>query len=138
MRTRQVRTRLYDPALVAQLAVVALAVGTVWFAVGVLAMPDRSDVTVVNGSDYDLDVVVHGPHEDAGVAFGRVDRGRTRTQPHLIDPGDEWVFEFSHGAADLGELRMTQDQLDDLDHQVDIPAEITRRARAEGLTPSPE
>jgi hypothetical protein len=137
-RSRQARTRLYDPALVAQLAVVALAIGTLLFAVGVLALPARSDVTVVNGSDYDLDVVVHGPHDDTAVVFGRVDRGRTRTQPHLLDPGDEWVFEFSHGATDLGELRLTQDQLDDLDHQVDIPVEITRRARAEGLTPSPE
>jgi hypothetical protein len=138
MRGRQVRTRLYDPALVAQLAIAVLAAGTLWFASGTLALPARTDVTVVNDTDYDIDVAVHARGEDALTVFGRVDRGDTRTQPNLLDPGDAWVIAFRHGATDLGELRLTRDELDDLDHTVEIPPDVIRRARSLGLQPSPE
>jgi hypothetical protein len=138
MRGRQVRTRLYDPAVVAQLAVAVLAVGTLWFATGILAVPDRTPVTVVNGTEWDIDVAVHAPGASARTVFGRVDRGDTRTQPRLIDPGDEWVFAFRHGAVDLGELRLSRDELHDLDNTVDVPPEVIQRAEDLGLTPSPE
>jgi hypothetical protein len=138
MRGRQVRTSLYDPAMVAQLAVAVLAVGTLWFAVSILDLPSRTEVTVVNSSDYDIDVAVHGQDESALTLFGRVDRGETRTQARLLDPGDDWVFVFRQGGTDLGELRLTRGELDDLDHTVDIPPEVISRARSQGLTPSPQ
>ena len=137
MRGRQVRTRLYDPAVVAQLAVAVLAVGTLLFAMSILALPDRTPVTVVNGTDWDIDVAIHAPGASARTVFGRVDRGDTRTQPGLIDPGDEWVFAFRHGGTDLGELRLSRGELDDLDHTVEVPPEVTQKARDLGLTPSP-
>jgi hypothetical protein len=138
MRGRQVRTRLYDPAMVAQLAVAVLAVGTLWFAVSILALPARTDVTVVNDTDYDIDVAVHASGQSAVAVFGRVDRGDTRTQPHLLDPGDDWVFTFRHGADDLGKLHLSRAELDRLDHQIQIPPEVVRRAQDLGLAPSPQ
>jgi hypothetical protein len=138
LRGRQVRTRIYDPALVGQLAVALLAVGALWFATGLLAAPDRTHVTVVNPTDYDIDIAVHAPESSSVAVFGRVERGSSRTQPHLIDPGDDWVLTFRRGAADLGELRLSRDELDDLDHRVEIPPEVTRTAQDLGLTASPE
>ena len=138
LRGRQVRTRIYDPALVGQLAVALLAVGGLWFATGLLAAPDRTDLTVANPTEYDIDIAVHAPDSSSVAVFGRVERGDTRTQPHLLDPGDDWVLSFRRGATDLGELRLTRDELDEMGHRLDIPPDVTRRAQDLGLTPSPD
>jgi hypothetical protein len=68
--------------------------------------------------------------------FGRVERGVTRTQPNLIDPGDEWVISFRHRGIDLGELRLSDGELDELDHTVEVPGEVSAKAREAGLHPS--
>jgi hypothetical protein len=138
LRGRQVRTRIYDPAVVGQLAVALLAVGALWFAAGLLAAPDRTELTVANPTEYDIDIVVHAPDSSSVAVFGRVDRGETRTQPHLIDPGDDWVLSFRRGATDLGELRLTRAELDETDHRLEIPPEVARRAQDLGLAPSPD
>jgi hypothetical protein len=137
-RSRQVRSRLYDPAVVAQLAVGVLAVGTLWSVQSLLAGPDKVEVTVVNPTEYDLDVTVRAPGDDARTLFGRVEREDRRTQPHLIDPGAEWVVAFGHDGIDLGELRLSDDELDHLGHTIEVPPEITTRAQEAGLAPTPD
>jgi hypothetical protein len=136
-RGRQVRTRLYDPGLVAQLAVVVLAVGVLLFVQSFLAVPDKVAVTVVNPTDYDIDVTVRTPDTTTRTVFGRVERGGSRLQPHLIDPGSEWVLTFGHDGTELAELRLSADELDDLGHTIEVPPEVIGKARAADLLPTP-
>jgi hypothetical protein len=136
-RGRQARTRIYDPAIVAQLAVVVLTVGALWVAQSLLAMPDKVAVTVANPTEYDVDVEVRAPDAAAVTVFGRIERGSTRTQPNLLDPGEEWLISFRHEGSDLGELRMSDAELDDLGHTIEVPSEVAAEALAAGLTPSP-
>jgi len=138
MRGRQVRTRLYDPAMVAQAAVAVLTVGGLWTVQSFLAGPDKVEVTIVNPTEYDLDVLVRSPDSAARTVFGRVERDDTRTQPNLIDPGAEWVVTFHHDGTELGELRLSGDDLDDLGHTIEVPPEVTTRADEAGLVPTPE
>lgn len=137
-RGRQVRTRLYDPAMVAQLAVAALAVGAFWFTQGILALPDKVGVTVTNPTEYDIDVDVRAPDTATRAVFGRVEGGAARTQSHLLDPGESWVFVFRHDGVEVGELRLSEAELEDLGHTVEVPPEVTAEARAAGLTPTPD
>jgi hypothetical protein len=109
-----------------------------WFAHSVLALPERTEATVVNGTDYTLDVAVGAPGEDAVTTFGRIERGGRRTQPHLLDPGDQWVFTFSHDGTGLGELHLTEQEIADAHGTVEVPADVTRRAQSLGLQPSPD
>jgi hypothetical protein len=136
-RGRQVRTRLYDPGMVAQLAVVVLAVGVLLFVQSFLTVPDKVAVTVVNPTDYDIDVTVRTPDTTTRTIFGRVERGGTRLQPRLIDPGREWVLTFSHDGTELAELRLSADELDDLGHRIEVPPEVTSKARDADLLPTP-
>jgi hypothetical protein len=137
-RARTARTRIYDPTLVAQVAVAVVALGAVLLAAHQLALPPRTEVTVANDTAYDVDVVVHAPDQHGVVVFGRVGHGLTRSQPHLIDVGDDWVFSFRHGGDELGELRMSRQDLEGLDHRVDVPADVARRAQDLGFHPAPD
>jgi hypothetical protein len=135
-RTRQVRTSLYNPATVAQLAIAVLAVGTFWFAHSILSLPARAEVTVVNDTDYALDVAVRAPDDQSVATFGRVERGGQRTQSRLLDPGGRWVFTFAHDGIEVGELELTHDQSAEMHGTVEVPPEVGRRARSLGLQPS--
>jgi hypothetical protein len=137
-RTRQVRTSLYNPATVAQLAIAVLAVGTFWFAHSILSLPARAEVTVANDTDYALDVAVRAPGDQSVTTFGRVERGGERTQSRLLDPGDRWVFTFAHDGVEVGELELTRDEIAAMHGTVEVPPEVGRRARSLGLQPSPD
>lgn len=136
-RGRQVRTRLYDPAMVAQLAIAVLAVGALLFAESTLSMPAKVGLTVTNPTEYDVDVVVRAPGAAEATMFGRVERGGSRTQPHLIDPGESWEIVFRHDGVVLAELRLTDAELDELGHRIEVPPEVVVEAQDAELVPTP-
>jgi hypothetical protein len=137
LRGRQVQLSRTSPALVAQAAVVAVTAGALWFTAGRLTAPDTVEATVVNDTQYDVDVVVSSGGDAGLQPFGRVPRESTRVQPTFIDPGDEWVVAFSYGSNPLGEVRLTAADLAGTDHTIEVPPEIAARAQDLGLEPPP-
>jgi hypothetical protein len=137
LRGHQVHIRKTNPALVAQAAVVAVTVGTLWFSAGRLAAPGTVEASVVNDTAYDVDVVVSADGGGGRQPFGRVEAESTRVQPHFLDPGDSWVVSFTYGSNELGELRLTGADLDRDGHTIRVPPEVVTRAQALGLEPPP-
>jgi hypothetical protein len=117
--------------------VVVVTAGALWFTAGRLTAPDTVEATVVNDTDFDVDVVVSGAGDTGLQPFGRVERNATRVQSHFIDPGDEWVVAFSYGSNPLGEVRLTAADLAGADHTIEVPPEIASRAEDLGLQPPP-
>jgi len=116
-----------------------LAVLAVAFAAAQLTGGDRSAVrrlTVHNPTPYTVNVDVTGADRDGWRDLGAFARESERTVEELKDPGDTWVFRFSYGGLDAGELEVTTDQLDADGWTFTVPAEVGQRLRQAGVEES--
>ena len=104
---------------------------------GVTAVPGTVDrITVVNPHPYQLAIDVAGQGERATMAVGTVARERRAVFEEVVDQGDRWVFRFSYGGADAGEVVVSRDDLRRSGWTIQTPAGSEARLRAAGLAPS--
>jgi hypothetical protein len=94
-------------------------------------------VTIVNPTPYHLEVDVRGVDRDHGVLLGALGRQQTRAFDDVFDQGREWIFHFSLGSDDGGELRVSREQLAGDHWTVTVPDTVAQRLAAAGLPPSP-
>jgi hypothetical protein len=138
-------TRARRPAAPARLgtrtvaagAVVALSVALIWVLSSVSRSPDRLGLTLDNPTEYDVTVAARSADETAVVAIGTVARRSRQRIDGVLDQGDRWVFEFSSGGADGGELAVSRVELEAAGWRLQIPSGVADRLRATGLRPPP-
>ena len=101
------------------------------------AVVDR--LTVINGTDYDLEISLTGADRDGWTPLGRSRHGETTMHSHVDDVGDVWIFRFEYpGPVSAGELRVTREDLEEDRWRVDVPDDVERALRRRGIDPSRE
>lgn len=120
------------------LIVLAIGAGVVFALsrLGLGATPSYRSVTVENPSPYIINIEVTSAKRDGWFDVGSVRRENRRTFEQTPDPGDQWVFRFSYGGVDAGELTVSRDQLAQDGWRIVVPAEAAERLRAAGLSES--
>jgi hypothetical protein len=95
-------------------------------------------ISVVNHTDYDLDVDVTGSARDGWMPVSVATRGATTSTPQVVDHDDTWIFRFSHEGAVGGELKISRDQLADAGWRLVVPERVAQELRAaDAKAPSP-
>lgn len=110
------------------------------FAVARLAVGEPSTfrrLTVQNPTPYLINVDVTGAERDGWLDVGSFGRERTRTVEELADQGRQWVFRFSHGGVDAGELTVSRDDLAGDGWRMTVPPAVGDSLRQAGLSESP-
>jgi hypothetical protein len=54
----------------------------------------------------------------------------------VIDQGEQWVFRFTYGGVDGGELVVPRTELEASGWKVTVPQQFAERMRAAGVGPS--
>jgi hypothetical protein len=93
-------------------------------------------LTVHNPTPYIVNVEVTGASRNGWLDVGSFARERRRTVEELADQGRQWVFRFSYGGVEAGELVVSRDQLAHDGWRVTLPAEVTERLRDAGFSES--
>jgi hypothetical protein len=102
-----------------------------------LRLPPFVDaITISNPHEWHVEVKVDGADRSSWIGLGGVGRARTHTYRSVIDSGKEWVFRFSYGGIDGGELVRSRAELEGGGWKVTVPAEFAHRMRAAGVSPS--
>ena len=89
-------------------------------------------VTVTNATSYGIDVQVTNPQRDGWIDLGGYPPLTTRAVDQVVDQGPNWVFRFTYGGDDIGQIAMTKAELKRANWQVTIPAELGERLVAVG------
>ncbi len=93
-------------------------------------------ITVVNPTQYNVQIDVTGLSRDGWLSLGGVRRETTKHLYEVIDQGNRWIFHFHYAGQDAGELSMSKAELRAGDWRLSIPPGVGARLRAAGLTPS--
>lgn len=128
-RSRRVRTAIATIAAIA--AIFAL------FAItsSRLAGPDRVDMVIENPTAYVLSVRVSGADGGSSQPLGPISSGSTREFSGVLDQGETWLFEFSYGGVQAGELVLERSEV--IAAPVVVPAGTERVLEQAGLSPPP-
>jgi len=123
--------------LVARCAGVAAAAGSLLFGVSLLELPHLVPrLTVVNDSDYQVEVEVSRPARDGWVDLGAVDPRSQKASEETFDQGRDWVLRFSYGGLDAGELAVSRSDLIANQWKIAIPPAVAERLGGAGIEPS--
>jgi hypothetical protein len=93
-------------------------------------------LTVHNPTPYMINVEVTGADRDGWLDVGSFPRERHRTVEELADQGGQWVFRFSYGGVDGGELVTRRAELAKDGWRITVPPEVAERLRVAGLAES--
>ncbi len=115
----------------------AVAVGVVAEVAPALRYPPHlARLTVANPSVYHVNVEVTDSRRRSWLDLGTAGRERSKTVEELADQGRRWVFRFSYGGVEAGELVVSRDQLAHDGWRITLPAEVTERLRDAGFSDS--
>ena len=137
--TRPARTGSRAP-LIALLLVAALA-GLALLRVASVAMatPDTVDhVTIVNETQYGVDVDLRSSEASSRLLLGRALPGTSTGRNQVLDAGDVWIFSFLRAGVDAGEVELTRDQLESADWRVTVPDSVVAAIEQSGQVPYPD
>ena len=93
-------------------------------------------LTVYNPTPYIVNVDVSGGERDGWLDVGSFRRERTRTVEELADQGRQWVFRFSYGGVETGEVTVSRDQLARDGWRITVPSAVGESLRQAGLPES--
>lgn len=127
------------PTVLAGLALVAVATVGVLFVVLRLSSDEPSfvgRVTIVNPHVYKVNVEVKGPEGARWTELGTVRRETDKAIEEVADQGSLWVFRFSYGGEQGGEIAVSRTALETSGWRVTVPPEVGERFRQAGLQPS--
>jgi hypothetical protein len=126
----------------ARLASAAIVLVVVAATVGVLFALARIDpgestayrrLTVDNPSPYNVNIEVAGTDRAGWLDVGSFRREERRTVEEVADQGREWVFRFSYGGVDAGELVLSRDRLARDGWNITVPSAVAERLRDAGV-----
>jgi hypothetical protein len=139
LSTRPARAGSRAPliALVVVGAIVALAL--LRLAAVAMDTPDAVDrVTIVNETDFGVDVDLRSAPDGARLLLGRALPAADTTRREVLDAGDVWIFSFLRAGVDAGEVRLTRDQLAAADWRVTVPDDVVATIEESGQNPYPD
>lgn len=93
-------------------------------------------LTLQNPTPYLVNVDVSRRGRDGWLDVGSFRRERTRTVEELADQGPQWVFRFSYGGVEAGDLTVSRDQLAREGWRISVPSSVGERLRHAGLAES--
>src|SRR5437588_9385734 len=128
----------HRPAVLVAVAVAAAAAGLLFAAQQL--RPTTSSVrriAVENPTPYHLEIDATGAGRVHAVTLGAIGREQEKTFDDVIDQGREWVFRFTSGGADGGEMRVARAQLEGDRWKITVPDDVGRRLRSAGVPESP-
>jgi hypothetical protein len=126
-RRRTVSTRVVDVVIAAVFAVVVTA-----FAID---SPSRTpDITIENGTPYDVTIKVSDGDGDEWMGFALVDAQSEVIVRSPVDHGSEWTLSFGRG----GEYPVTRSELEQAGWRMRVPDAVAERLAAAGVAPSPQ
>ena len=125
--------------------VIITAVAAAVVAVGLLLaaqqlLPSTSSVrqiTVTNPTPFHLEIDVTGVGKAHSVTLGAIGREQDKTFDDVIDQGDQWIFRFSSGTTDAGEMRIPRSELEQNHWKLKVSNDIGARLRTAGVPESP-
>lgn len=98
--------------------------------------PTVERITIVNPTEFTLDVDVTGPERDGWLPVTIVEARSEEVTGDLIDQGDRWIFRFLHWGDPVGELVLTRTELERSGWRVEVPEQIGERLQELGRPPS--
>jgi hypothetical protein len=93
-------------------------------------------ITIVNPTDYEIDVHVSGREQDLWLPVTIVEAHTEDVAEQVIDQGDRWTFRFLYAGDPLEEVSLTRPELERSGWRVVIPPELGQRLRELGEPPS--
>lgn len=103
---------------------------------GLSGPPSVDRLTITNTSRYAVQVDLSDDDRDSWLNLGALGREATRQPREVLDPGSVWVFRFTYGGRDAGELEVRRSELRDAGWKVTVPPEVGDRLSREGFPPS--
>jgi hypothetical protein len=94
-------------------------------------------ITVVNGTDYALDVDATKAGHQGWLPIGTARQHSTTVFEQVADEGDQWVFRFRTEGIDGGELRVSRTALEQARWRIEVPTSVADQLKAAGATPTP-
>jgi hypothetical protein len=135
-RTQPRSTPLRTPRPAAGLSLaIALLVG-LRLAPALEVGPFIPRLTVDNPTPFAVNLQVAGPPGQGSSDVGTVGRETQDVVEQVLDAGDRWVFRFSYGGVDAGEVELSRAVLRAAGWRLSVPPEVAGRLAAAGLTPS--
>lgn len=89
-------------------------------------------VTVANPTAYGVEVDVTNPQHDGWLVLGGFPPASSRVLNQVLDQGRNWVFRFTYGGDDVGQIALSRSELERTNWRVTIPAELGDRLAAAG------
>lgn len=93
-------------------------------------------LTVQNPTPYIVNVEVARVGEDTWLDVGSFRRDTRRPVDEVADQGARWVFRFSYGGVEAGELAVSRAQMARDRWTVTVPTEVADRLRVAGMPES--
>jgi hypothetical protein len=101
-------------------------------------IPPKVDrITIVNATDYDLEVHVTDRERDGWLPIAIAAAHTEDIAQEVIDQGEVWIFRFLFAGDPIGELSISRAELERSGWRVEVPQEIDQRLRELGKPPSP-
>src|SRR5262245_9692241 len=97
----------------------------------------RDRVTIVNDSDYALNVEVAGADRSQWLGLGTVAKRSSAAFTEVTDPGRTWVFHFGAQGQDAGEAEIARQDLVAAGWTFRVPPDVAARLQAAGAPPTP-
>jgi hypothetical protein len=132
--TRSPRTRVILVVGGLAIAVLLLLQGIALLVRGPSFVPR---VSVENATPYLVDVEVASPGDAGFVGLGAASPRARMDVGEVIDQGDRWVFHFTAGRFDGGQVTLTRPVLERQGWRVQVPPDLAARLAAAGAAPFP-
>ena len=90
-------------------------------------------ITVANPTAYGVEVDVASPKQDGWLVLGGFAPQSSRMLNQVIDQGRNWVFRFTYGGDNVGQIALSRTELQRTNWRVTIPPELGDRLAAAGF-----
>jgi hypothetical protein len=89
---------------------------------------------IVNPTVFQVEVDVRAQREGGlWMPLGGIRSEATRTVEEILDQGPRWVFRFSYGGFEAGEMAVTRSELQRAGWSLTIPPEVGERLKTQGF-----
>ncbi len=93
-------------------------------------------LTIDNATPFDVNVDVTAGAGEGWFHLGTIEREAENVLEEVTDPGPTWVFRFTYGGIEGGELAMARSDLREAGWYLAVPIEVGQALTAAGFVPS--
>jgi hypothetical protein len=108
----------------------------VWLSACSGPAPTVDQITVVNSTEYDLEIHVTGRERNGWLPMIIVEARSEGIARGVLDQGEVWIFQFRHLGDAVGEHSLSQEELERSGWRLEVPDEVDERLQQLGRSPS--